>query len=139
MDISKINSINSKIRSGKLGVSEKTFLNRADVLGMTTPSGYISKSKRAQSSQSLEKLFSDYEEMRETEDIYKDDFSLILDFEGLLHEYITPSEKWQIIRNATTAFDFIDSVINKITVYNTFEPDYQEELEKYLFEKYQEL
>ena len=139
MKVSQINSLNRKIRAGNLGYSEKMFLNRAEVLGLTTKSGYISKSKKAQGSKQLEKIFGDYEDMREQEDIYQDDFIMIMDFEGLLQEYITHSEKWQIIKNAKSAFDFIDSVLNKISIYDTFEEDYKEEFEKYLFEKYQEL
>lgn len=139
MKVSQINSLNRKIRAGRLGHSEKMFLNRAEVLGLTTKSGYISKSKKAQGSKQLEKLFNDYKDMREQEDIYQDDFVMIQDFESLLQEYIVPSEKWQIIRNTKTAFDFIDNILNKISIYNTFEEDYKEEFEKYLFEKYQEL
>lgn len=139
MKVSQISSLNRKIRAGNLGYSEKMFLNRAEVLGLTTKSGYISKSKKAQTSKQLERLFCDYKDMREQEDIYQDDFIMIIDFEGLLQEYIVPSEKWQIIRNSKTAFDFIDNILNKISIYDTFEEDYREEFEKYLFEKYQEL
>lgn len=139
MKVTQINSLNRKIRSGKLGQSEKMFLNRVEVIGLTTKSGYISKSKKALSSKQLEKIFSDYKDMRELEDIYQDDFVMIMDFEGLLQEYIVPSERWQIIRNVKSAFEFIDNIINKITIYDTFEEDYKEEFEKYLFEKYQEL
>ena len=133
--ISKIRTINSRIRRGEDLISTRTLMSRLRKMGLTTKSGYISKSKKATTNPHIEKLFGIYEREREKEKMYSD-YRKQQDFEGLLAQFIIPSDWYQSMTKSNNENEFADKVIGYIKDFDLFEEDYQEEIIDYIKSQY---
>lgn len=131
MKLSKIRAINSRIRRGDTSASTKKMIARAEQLGLTTKSGYISKSKKSQEDKNLQKAFEEYEQEyyeEKTDKFYQEK----QDFESLLKERITPSDWWQSMRKAKNPQTFADDISRKVSDFSTFDDEYKQEFLDYV-------
>lgn len=135
--ISKIRTINSRIRRGEDLISTRTLMGILKKMGLTTSSGYISKSKKATDNPHIENLFRIYEKEREKEKLYSN-YRAQQDFEGLLAQFVVPSDWYQAMRKSNNANDFVDKIIAYIKDYNLFEKDYKLEIVDYIKKQYYE-
>ena len=133
--ISKIRTINSRIRRGENLISTRTLMSRLKKMGLTTNSGYISKSKKATENPHIENLFGIYEREREKEKMYSD-YRKQQDFEGLLAQFVVPSDWYQAMKKSNNSNDFVDKIIGYIKDYDLFDEEYQLEIEDYIRAQY---
>lgn len=130
-----IRTANSRLRRGVIGIAEKKLKARAEQLGFSTKSGFISKSKKVLSSKQLKKAFEEYEQ-EHYEEKQDTNYQKKQDFADLVSEYIRPSEWWQIMNTSNSPNEFATRIIAHITIYNTFEEEYQREFIEWLEEQY---
>lgn len=129
-----IKTLNSRFRRenlrGDFLSSSKKLQIRAEQLGFTTKSGYIKKSSLADKKmkKALEEYEREYYEEKTTPN-----YNMREDFKSLIDQFITPSEYWQIMRNASNATDFVNIIISYINIYDTFDSEYQEAFEEWLY------
>lgn len=127
-NLSKIRTINTRIRRGKKNPSLELFRNRAKLGGFTTPSGYISKSKAAYTSPLMDRMIGLYEYGLEQEEQFGKFYGLREKINSLIHMYIADSDYYQEMRKSgDNVAVFKDNIHNMIRQQNVDYDQYTED------------